>query len=205
MKTRRVWLLLALVALPLLALAKANTAAPSPIVYPPQRIPLAFTHGAHAARGVACTSCHAATAHSDRAAEDSLPGEDACTACHTIDRAHPSADCGSCHVGHTGSGLPAPLVAPPANLKFSHKLHAERGVPCARCHGDLAREGAGIATRLDLPREATCLSCHEGKRCVTCHIAGPGGLVRTDFPEGRLAPTSDAHGGTHDLDWASQA
>jgi hypothetical protein len=92
---------------------------------------------------------------------------------------------------------------PPPNLKFDHSLHRVKGVACRTCHGDLQAERVGLATRAQLPKMATCLTCHDGRtaarKCITCHLAGPGGIVRTDFVEGPLAPSGSLRGADHDL------
>lgn len=79
-----------------------------------------------------------------------------------------------------GSGL---LSAPPA-LNFDHAAHRQRGVDCAACHGALGSTW---------PKKAQCATCHDVERvdqCVQCHPADPSGRVRTQWPRGRLVPTS---------------
>ena len=96
---------------------------PSPVVYPPPTLPLAFDHARHAQRGIACQRCHAGAAKSLSAKDSLLPAEDTCRPCHDIDRAQPAmvvepgkpaARCDSCHPGC----MPPPgdagrCVAPP--------------------------------------------------------------------------------------------
>jgi c(7)-type cytochrome triheme protein len=198
---RAVFLLIFLAALSAHALGGR---ARSPVVYPPQELPLSFSHSRHLERQpLACTACHTGATTSTRVGDDLMAPEATCTPCHAIDRAKPSArDCGLCHPGWDGVGQPARVVAPPARLRFSHRLHAERGASCQTCHGDLVADKVGLATRNQLPDMATCLTCHDGRqasaRCASCHLADASGRVRTDFPDGKLVPSGGAGGEAHD-------
>ncbi len=86
---------------------------------------------------------------------------------------------------------PAKVELPTANLKFPHKLHVEKKVDCAVCHGDL--EKVKLATTSQLPKMETCLKCHDGQQasnaCATCHLTQPGGgKLRLAFTSGMLRP-----------------
>ncbi len=76
--------------------------------------------------------------------------------------------------------LPQPLLAWPVpaaprrseNLKFSHRFHLEKvRAQCADCH--VAAAASTAATDSLLPREKTCLVCHDGRKarndCTVCH------------------------------------
>jgi hypothetical protein len=88
---------------------------------------------------------------------------------------------------------------PPAHLIFDHAKHA--ATACATCHAGV--ESADLATRDHLPRMATCLACHDGTRarsaCTACHLAEPGGRVRTGLADGPLVPVSPTFGDAHDI------
>jgi hypothetical protein len=166
--------------------------APSSVIYPTQALPISFSHRLHAARGATCARCHPAAGASLRASDDLMPREAACTGegCHTIDLAAAGAGCATCHVGWDGQGEPARVVVPAPNLKFTHKLHGERGMTCEGCH---AVAQVDMATRAQLPRMASCLTCHDGAKapakCSVCHVAEAAGRLRTSFPEGQLVPS----------------
>ncbi len=194
--------------------ASVTLAAPgvSRIVYPAQRLPLRFSHAQHVGTlAMACTQCHERATTSRSALDLLVPGEAACRGCHAIDRARPegsgagpSGACVACHPGYKPGTPVARLSLPPPHLKFSHAAHAT--TTCQRCHGDLAAEGVGLATRDHLPRMETCLECHDGARasaaCTTCHLATAGGRVRTELPDGRLVPAMGGAAGTpHDADF----
>lgn len=152
----------------------------SRVIYPDQTIPLRFSHKNHLAKDIACDSCHQAALTSTSARDRLLPTEEDCAVCHPIDRANPykktdaaPATCATCHVGvpsEPGPETPAAgkdfesliarIVIPDPNLKFNHKQHLDKQVPCATCHGDLSK--VDLATRAQLPTMAQCLSCHDG-------------------------------------------
>ena len=172
---------------------------PSPVIFPTQSLPLHFSHAQHLAiGGVGCGTCHEDAAGSLRAADNLVPAEAACAACHEIDRAQPekqakpAARCDACHV-MAGAEVAA-VVIPAPNLKFNHKLHVARGMRCQSCH---PVEKVDLATRAELPRMASCLTCHDGQTapaaCTTCHVAVRGGMVQTEYASGRLVPAD------HDL------
>jgi hypothetical protein len=185
-------------------------AGPSPVVYPPQRLPLVFSHGKHLARGMACTDCHANALTSVESKDLLLPGEATCARCHAIDRAQPTkaeagkppTACVACHVGWKPDAPIDHVSLPAPSLVFSHAAHATAS--CATCHGDLST--VDLATRDTLPMMATCLSCHDGKTaaktCTTCHPADPAGRVRTALPDGSLVPRSALLGDAHDPGWS---
>lgn len=193
-------------------LAAPGAPSPSRVVYPAQRLPLRFSHAQHTgALAIACTTCHERATTSRSALDLLTPGEAACRGCHAIDRARPegtgdgpASACVACHPGHTPGAPVARINIPAAHLKFSHAAHA--GSTCQSCHGDLARDGVGLATRDHLPRMETCMTCHDGvtaaDACTTCHLATQGGRVRTELPDGRLVPGAGGVGGApHDADF----
>lgn len=195
--TRIAWLPVLVIA----ALVGAAAGRPSPVIYPEQRLPLAFSHAAHLARDVGCTDCHTAAATSRSAIDNLVPAEAACRSCHAIDRASQQG-CELCHVGFVPGEPPARVYVPPPNLKFDHARHVERGMACTACHEGVP--AAGLATRDHLPRMARCLECHDGAQapdaCDTCHLAEVG-VLRTELPHGTLAPSGAIFGDAHDLDF----
>ena len=170
-------------------------------VYPEQVIALRFSHARHLESGAACQACHQDVSASDSAASRRIPGEERCAACHDVEGARagrpagPPSACRDCHPGFDVSvdRAPRPSSFPRPGLHFSHARHLARGAGCAVCHGDLSR--VELATRAQLPRMATCLTCHDGREasasCATCH-PGPrrarGGQIETQLPAGVLRP-----------------
>jgi len=208
---------------------------PSPAIFPPQRMTLRFSHVRHAGMGVLCTTCHARVTASDSATDRLLPAATTCDGCHGSDHADlnavlpgtaPRGACAYCHLSHgPGDGNHVAAVdLPRPNLVFTHKRHLARGVPCARCHGEVGE--LELATRDQLPRMVGCLSCHQQtdsagphaarSACTTCHLGelgdggehsrresfrGSGGRIRTVFASGTLKPPRWLGGAQHTPDW----
>jgi hypothetical protein len=184
---------------------------PSRVIFPTQELPLSFSHQKHLAREkMDCAFCHEDAPGSTRGRDNLMPREEACAVCHPIDRSQPEkatspgqpgARCSLCHPGARGSE--ARVVVPPPNLKFNHKIHIDRKVRCQTCHGDLLADGVELATRAQLPRMSQCLGCHDSRtapsKCTTCHLAVPGGRVKTEYAQGSLVPSGVLRGDAHDL------
>ena len=70
-------------------------------------------------------------------------------------------------------------------ITFSHNRHVmKEGVGCEDCHGDMSKNESLEAKRM-IPREKTCLDCHEKKdNCKMCHQnpEQPTTLVDTRMP-----------------------
>jgi hypothetical protein len=175
----------------------------SPVVYPPQRLPLIFSHAKHLARGATCVQCHAAAPTSRSAIDNLIPTEAACRACHAIDRSDPNkqatpvAACAACHPGYTPGAVVERVYVMPAPLKFDHAAHGKTS--CETCHRDIRK--VDLATTSQLPTMASCLTCHKDgaseNRCTTCHVAELGGLMQTRFPHGELVPRQTGFGDEH--------
>jgi hypothetical protein len=200
----------------------ADDGPPSPVIFPTQSIPITFSHAAHLGRAPAlqCVDCHD-NATTSRASVDRLvPDESACEMCHPIDRARPDlviagkppVACVTCHPGFRPGQPVARVEIEPPSLKFDHAAHATTA--CTFCHGDLAKEGTGLATRDDLPRMRLCLTCHDDEArgatpaapsaCTTCHLADAEGRVRIQLPDGVLMPTGVLVGDAHDGDFRTR-
>lgn len=171
----------------------------SAAIYPEQKLPIAFNHQVHLAAGADCVSCHDAARKSTRTADWNLPAHPECEVCHDLAAAaegkptDPRSDCQVCHPGfdQTAQKAPPRIELPPANLRFDHKVHVDRKVECTVCHEGVPN--AALATRMELPKMATCLRCHDGRTasgdCSTCHLTqARGGPLQLAFPSGLLKP-----------------
>jgi hypothetical protein len=167
-------------------------------IFPAQNIPLRFDHALHLDSGADCATCHESVSKSESAKDRNLPGHEQCETCHDIEAAQqgkktdPPASCSTCHPSFDPSVRkePAKLDLPPANLRFTHKVHLDRKVECTTCHGDMTK--VNLATRQQLPKMATCLECHDGKLapndCKTCHLTEASGRLQLTFSSGILRP-----------------
>jgi len=109
--------------------------------------------------------------------------------------------CRACHP--PGQASVRPAVFPPARIRFAHADHA--AAQCTTCHSRVAVRG--LATSDDLPQMATCLGCHDGRRadrrCATCHLSDPDGVLRTELGDARLVPTRALPHLFHGEDWTA--
>ncbi|HEY5949060.1 MAG TPA: cytochrome c3 family protein [Kofleriaceae bacterium] len=215
MKPLRLIIVFAIVCAAAGGFADRNELAFSPVVYPPQRLPLIFSHAKHIARGTTCVQCHPGGTTSRSTIDNLLPTEANCLGCHAIDRndpakvATPVAACAGCHPGFK-PGVPVERsYVMSSSLKFDHSAHVKS--TCESCHGDL--RNVDLATTRDLPTMASCLSCHldggDQRQCTSCHFAAIGGLMETKFPHGELVPRQtglgDEHGPMFERDHKQQA
>lgn len=209
MRPRRAVLTVVVVAALVAVAAAGGDRGPSPVVFPPQHLPLAFSHAQHVGGlGVPCLECHPAAATSRSSLDLLTPPEAPCRRCHDIARgptapaATATGACVACHPGGVDGGAVARVVIPPPQLKFSHAAHA--ATACLTCHARAAT--ADLATVDALPTMDVCLTCHDGRTaartCTTCHLATTGGRVRTALPDGRLTPRGGVTGADHGLDFA---
>jgi hypothetical protein len=134
------------------------------------RQPIAFEHMTHVRTvGIECAFCHRSAANGFSAG---MPDLQQCMGCHIV----------------VGQGVPEiekvrqawldqqPLEwlrvhRLPDHTRFSHAAHAQAGVECATCHGDVAsmRHVAQVRSL----KMADCVACHQqtfaSTECVTCH------------------------------------
>ncbi|MGQ0508376.1 MAG: cytochrome c3 family protein [Myxococcaceae bacterium] len=171
----------------------------SEAIYPLQSMPLSFNHGEHLAAGAECETCHETATKSAKTSDRNLPKHPECETCHEIESAakgektDPPSSCQVCHPSfdQTAQKIPARVELPAANLKFPHGKHVQQKIKCDVCHG--AMQNVGLATRMQLPRMDTCLTCHDNSHasgsCDTCHFTAPtGGRLQLKFLSGLLRP-----------------
>jgi hypothetical protein len=179
-------------------------------VYPQQDIPLRFNHGQHLALGLSCQKCHTKIDDSRRSRDFNFPTGAACDECHGEQHPRPAGvekNCALCHTEVDDAGrVTAGLRAPRPQLSFNHQMHMTGATTCEDCHGDMSK--VRLATTLQLPREADCLTCHDGfqatQRCGACHPSSASGRLQTRAADDRalpaLVPTgASAWGAEHDL------
>jgi len=184
-------------ALALLTLTPSSLAQASPAIYPPATSTLRFDHDKH--KKPPCITCHPTVKKSISPLDRNLPSEAACRPCHAAitrpatGKAGAKAGCATCHPKRQRL-IPARTVHPPANLRFGHRLHLDKGVACGACHA--FKEG-----RRPLPAMKTCVACHDKRgvsgRCVVCHLANKDGRLKTRFATGELRPVRAVPGANH--------
>ena len=147
-------------------------------------------HQTHAAEGVPCERCHAASGP----ARDRVPQMAGCAECHAITGRE---NCGVCH--------------PPGSLFHGSELAGERelGFECGVCHNE-ERLRAGARAH-DMPRYSTdpasCVPCHDAERfCSSCHPAAHDpGYTRRHAADLRQARRSHTEcWACHDARWCAE-
>lgn len=171
-------------------------------IYPPQFIPLNYSHDQHLKADVECEGCHELATKSLRAGDHLIPEHhDLCDSCHDIEGAaagktvDPLSACETCHRSYVPKQTPPKAVFPRANLVFNHKVHKDKKITCETCHNSSVTNtmaDVGLATRYQLPKMETCLDCHDGKRapseCSVCHVTDGTGRISQAFSSGLLRP-----------------
>jgi Cytochrome c7 and related cytochrome c len=134
--------------------------------------PIAFPHSVHLANGLECDSCHNGT---DVGPEASLPSVKFCMSCHmviAVDRPEIKKI-----AAYQARGEEIPWVRvydynASAHVRFNHGPHIRAEVPCATCHGDMAKQTT--AQRVVDMNMGYCIGCHQQRKasvdCVTCHF-----------------------------------
>lgn len=165
------------------------------LLYPRPRPVLRFSHGGAHAK-LRCQRCHCDVERSIAAQDRHVPREASCQPCHRAETRHNELErmptgarakaCAKCHRGYRGGAAPARLNLPAARLRFSHRLHHDKGVACTTCHA-ASRQGQPT-----MPSMASCLTCHRreraSQRCAVCHLTRKDGRLRTRFGLARLKP-----------------
>jgi len=160
----------------------------SPDLSPVQPIP--FSHKIHAgANKIPCMYCHIYAENSRHAG---VPNVKRCMGCHSIIRT--DSPLIQKLASYWEKKEPIPWVKVynlPDHVYFPHKRHVKAGVPCQRCHGDVAtmdritRQTVSFGipyARVSPLKMGWCIECHNneaqkyigtpvknGTDCWTCH------------------------------------
>ncbi|MCI0341463.1 MAG: cytochrome c3 family protein [Planctomycetales bacterium] len=130
--------------------------------------PPGFSHRVHAAEGLECDSCHAGAAER---VEAGWPTLRQCLLCHEETDAEKPPERRAAAFFADGKAISARLADVPDEVRFSHARHAEAGLACAECHGDVAA-GDRVTGAVRVGK-AACMDCHAERGapndCATCH------------------------------------
>jgi hypothetical protein len=145
-----------------------------------------FDHGKHAAAGVACETCHAATIDGSGTGLRIEGGKATCLGCHR-QKSTRGDECSVCHATLRKD------VAPPshaASWRLVHGADSRRLIEglgettCSQCHQESScrtchqeeapanhtnfwrRQGHGLTAAID---RGKCATCHQEDYCVRCH------------------------------------
>ena len=132
--------------------------------------PIPFSHKLHAAKSVACVTCHTMPPPGDFAR---LPKTEVCMGCHSTIKKDSVAIQKVAAFHSQQKRIPwAPVYRIPDWVSFNHVKHnAVEGVTCATCHGPVAERDT-LHREKDISMQA-CMDCHRVKNasndCQTCH------------------------------------
>jgi hypothetical protein len=110
-----------------------------------------FSHRAHLALKLPCTTCHASVAKSARVEDNNLPKSEACLQCHES----------------------APTIKQPRETALAHFPHEKHvaAIPCLTCHKGI--DTAEVTSKANFPPMAQCVQCHNQvdipDSCYFCH------------------------------------
>ncbi|MGA2192299.1 MAG: c(7)-type cytochrome triheme domain-containing protein [Nitrospirota bacterium] len=152
---------------------------------PPGAGAVTFDHKRHAAKGLACDSCHTSvfqmTHTKGRMTMARMYGGKDCGHCHDGKAAFASTECGRCHAsGSHGGGTIAYPGGGSGKVLFSHDKHLGFGLTCGECHSSLfgLKKTAGAMKMDQMTKGKLCGGCHNGKKafssedCAKCHQMG---------------------------------
>lgn len=143
-----------------------------------QQAPVDFTHEAHVAAELDCTTCHEGIEKATRL-EPTRHVQVSCGDCHDDDR----------------KDFKVPVRVKPVRFTFSHADHLPRVKNCGACHKALPEMGD---KEIKAPPMAACTACHNHQmdfqqaRCTPCHTD-----LKGFVPVSAFAHTGDwlrAHG-----------
>lgn len=193
--------------------ARPSWGSVSPIIYPVRTPTIRAAHGNPAHSRLRCVRCHEGAAQATSSGQVGLPEERTCLPCHAeaVDRQGGAGECATCHLNWE-EGVFQPDSPTFGRIRFSHQLHARRGVGCLSCHEDVS---TSTGSR-HLPTMESCIGCHESttpqvasgvagpRECTMCHLQLPDGRMRSRYPEGWLNPPIWLGGLHHDRDFLTR-
>ena len=131
--------------------------------------PVAFSHKQHVALGLGCRDCHV---NPDPGVAEGLPAASKCMSCHfSIAKDRPAIQKLKEYADRKEAIPWAAVYEIPNFVRFSHRVHAKAGFPCAKCHGPVeTRDALWRETDLSM---AGCVACHRQHKastnCRACH------------------------------------
>ncbi len=128
-----------------------------------------FSHKRHAALKMPCTHCHSGALTKERSG---YPVGSVCLECHAAIAGKSAALDAVRSLTKDAKPFPTQhIYTLPDFVIFSHGKHAQSGVTCATCHGDVNSSDV-IAAAVSL-KMMWCVNCHKAKTapvtCTVCH------------------------------------
>lgn len=146
------------------AQGSATTAADAP------KQPIAFSHKVHAGTmKLACKMCHP---NPDPGEMMTIAAVSTCMNCHSTIKADSPEIKRLAEYAKTGKPVPwIPVYELPSFVKFSHRVHSDKGNTCQECHGPVPERD--VLFREMPTTMSACVNCHQIKKatldCGSCH------------------------------------
>ncbi len=155
---------------PLVSYARVTASASSaPVEKTEHAVRELFDHKVHAPLKLQCAYCHKEAASGARAG---FPTASVCMTCHsTVDKDKPDIQRVAAMQASKEIAPVAPVYRLPDFVFFRHSRHADAGIQCAKCHGDMYAQSQ-VRPVLAM-KMAACVDCHRATSakiaCTTCH------------------------------------
>ncbi len=163
------WLFAALLPMPHFSSAQKGPEPPAAPADAPRQ-PIAFSHKVHAGTGkIPCKMCHP---NPDPGDMMTIVEASTCMQCHSVIKADSPEIKRLAEFAKSKTPIPwTPVYELPSFVKFSHRVHLDKGNTCQECHGQVAqRDRLYRETSLTM---GTCMNCHQVKKatldCAACH------------------------------------
>ncbi len=146
------------------AQGSATTSADAP------KQPIAFSHKVHAGTmKMACKMCHP---NPDPGDMMTIAAASTCMNCHSTIKADSAEIKRLADYAKSGKPIPwAPVYELPSFVKFSHRVHTDKGNTCQECHGPVVERD--VLFREVPTTMSSCVNCHQAKKatldCASCH------------------------------------
>lgn len=162
----------------------------------PTKPPLTFSHRVHVEdQGLDCADCHAKWEKDD---DPGMPRAAQCALCHSELDAEKAPELKVATLFEGGKYKVTAASRQSDEIVFSHRSHATRGLECAACHAEVAKDDGQLYARgaeLRMSMDG-CLECHDSNKgpkqdnCTACHVEIRSGVA----PPSHLANWKRYHG-----------
>lgn len=119
--------------------------------------PIKFSHKLHAGTmGIDCKYCHTGA---DKTRHAMVPAVSTCMNCHSVARKNQPEIIKLTKYYEQGEPLPWKRIhRVPEFAYFNHSVHVNKGIDCAKCHGDV--RNMEVIAQVKAFNMAACLDCH---------------------------------------------
>lgn len=107
--------------------------------------------------------------------------------------------CAQCHGDMVKNRVGLATRAQLPRMSMCISCHDGRTIKVPTKGPDRAESGASQPEQAASARAAQTVARVAEKKCITCHIADAGGVMKTDYSSGKLAPSGAIFGADHDM------